>query len=107
LKSQFNFEQALIEKVACRDEVARAILQQLFEAGSAGLLPKDLAMRLAEFKVTRHQVRRRIVGMNKRLRKELGFAVAGQRGWHWALTSFSLDAWGETQNSEKVLFENP
>src|SRR3989337_2882898 len=40
LKGSFNFEQSLIERVACEDEVDREILRLLFEAGSVGLLPK-------------------------------------------------------------------
>ena len=59
LKGSFNFDQSLIERVACEDEVDREILQALFEAGSPGLLPRDLAVRLEPFKITRHQVSRR------------------------------------------------
>jgi hypothetical protein len=33
--------------------------------------------------------------MNKRLEKEFGEHVAEKHGWHWALTSFATDAWGE------------
>jgi hypothetical protein len=47
LKGSFNFEKSLIEHVACEDEVDREILQVLFEAGSPGLLPKDVATRLS------------------------------------------------------------
>jgi hypothetical protein len=36
--------------------------------------------------------------MNKRLEKELGEHTAEKRGWHWALTSFTFEAWN---NSEK------
>ena len=97
LKGSFNFDQSLIERVACEDEVDREILQALFEAGSPGLLPRDLAVRLEPFKITRHQVSRRILRMNKRLKKEFGERVAEKRGWHWALTSFALEVWGETE----------
>jgi hypothetical protein len=45
------------------------IMHLLFEAGSPGLLPKDLATKLERFKVTRHHVTRRIERMNKRLEK--------------------------------------
>ena len=51
LKGSFNFEQSLIERVGCSDEVDREMLQALFEAGSSGLLPKDLAVKLERFKV--------------------------------------------------------
>jgi hypothetical protein len=94
LKGSFNFEQSLIERVACENEVDREILQALYEVGSTGMLPKDLAVKLEKFKVTRHQVSRRIIRMNKRLEKEFGECVVEKRGWHWALTSFALEIWG-------------
>lgn len=99
LKTSFNFERLLIERIACKDEVDREILQLLFEAGRFGLLPKDLVGRLERFKVTRYQVSRRIQRMNKRVEKEFGEHVEEQRGWHWALTSFVMDCWGETEKS--------
>jgi hypothetical protein len=95
LKGSFNFEQSLIERVACEDEIDKEILQALFEAGSLGLLPKELATKLERFKATRHQISRRIQRMNKRLKKEFGENAAEKRGWHWALTTFTLEAWGE------------
>lgn len=97
LKSSFNFEQSLIERIVCADEVDRELLQLLFEAGSHGLLPKDLAAKLERFKVTRHQISRRIQRMDKRLKEEFGEHIAEKRGWHWALTSFALEAWSETE----------
>jgi hypothetical protein len=72
-------------------------LRLLFEAGSPSLLPKDLAAKLERFKVQRFQVSRRILRMNKRLMKEFGERVAEKSGWHWALTSFAVEAWGETK----------
>ena len=93
LKGSFDFERSLIERVACSDGVDREILRCLFEAGSSGLLPRDLAVKLAEFRVTRHQISRRILRMNKRLEKEFGESAAEKRGWRWALTSFAFDSW--------------
>ena len=97
LKDSFNFEKSLIERVACGDEVDREIIRYLFEAGSHGLLPKDLTIKLERFKIRRHQVSRRILRMNKRLEKEFGEPIAEQRGWHWALTSFVIESWGNTR----------
>lgn len=96
LKDSFNFEQSLIERIACEDEIDREILKLLFEVGSPGLLPKELSLKLENFKVTRHQISRRIIRMNKSLEKEFGQQIAEQRGWHWALTSFAMESWGET-----------
>jgi len=52
LKSSFNFDKSLIERIGCKDEIDKEILQHLYEAGSSGLLPKDLANRLGQFKLT-------------------------------------------------------
>src|SRR3990170_1756860 len=93
LKEFFNFKQPMIERVACLDEVDKEILQVLFEAGSPGVLPKDLATKLTRFEVTRHQISRRLLRMNKRLEKEFGEHIAEQHGWHWALTNFAFDIW--------------
>jgi hypothetical protein len=95
LKGSFTFEHSLIERIACVDEIDREILQLVFEAGSPGLLPKDLQARLGRFKVTRHQISRIILRMNKRLEKEFGEHIAEKRGWHWALTSFTFDIWAK------------
>jgi hypothetical protein len=97
LKGSFNFEKSLIEHVICEDEVDQEILRLLFETGSSGLLPKDLAAKLDRFKVQRFQVSRRILRMNKKLENEFGEHVAEQRGWHWALTSFAGEAWGKSK----------
>jgi len=102
LKGSFNFEQSLIERIACCDEVDREILQLLFEAGNPGLLPKDLQTRLERYKVSRHQISRRILKMNKRLEKEFGEHAAEKRGWHWALTSFIIEVWGEPEKHDLV-----
>ena len=99
LKGSFNFDQSLIEHIACGDEVDRDILQILFEAGSFGLLPKELAVKLEKFKINRHQVSRRIRRMNKRLEKEFGEKAVEKRGWHWALTSFALEAWNDASET--------
>jgi hypothetical protein len=97
LKESFNFEQSLLERVVCYDEVDREILQLLFEVGSPGLLPKELSAKLERFKVTRHQTSRRILRMNKQLEKEFGEHLVEKRGWHWAMTSFGLEVWGKTE----------
>jgi hypothetical protein len=97
LKDMLHFEKSLIEEAACQDELDKAILQLLFEAGTSGLLPKDIAGKLAEFKVARHQVSRRIVRMNKRLANELDSTVVERRGWCWAMTSFGVDAYSASE----------
>ncbi|MCW4017803.1 MAG: hypothetical protein NWF00_03865 [Candidatus Bathyarchaeota archaeon] len=100
LKDYLHFEKSLIEEAACQDEIDKAILQLLFEAGAPGLLPKDIVAKLAGFKVARHQVTRRVIRMNKRLAKELDSVVVERRGWCWAMASFGVDAY---KASEKDL----
>jgi hypothetical protein len=102
LKGSFNFEQSLIQRVACKDDVDREILQLLFETGSPGLLPKELAAKLGTFKVTRHQTSRRILRMNKQLEKEFGERISEKRGWHWALTNFASEAFGVSEKEVSV-----
>jgi len=35
--------------------------------------------------------------MNRLLRKKIDESVAEQRGWHWAITSFGLEAYGASE----------
>ncbi len=95
LKGMFHFEKPMIQKIACVDEVDCEILELVYESGGQGILPKDLASRLSQFRLKRHQATRRILRMNRRVEKELGESVVERRGWHWALTSFGVEAWGE------------
>jgi len=97
LKGAFNFEQSLIERFACTDEVDQEILRFLFEARSLGLLPKELASKLDRFKVTCHQISGRILRINKHVEKDFGEHIVEQRGWHWTLTSFAVEVWGASE----------
>ena len=102
MKGSFNFEKPLIERIACQDEVDKEILQALYEAGSFGMLPKDLQAKLERFNVNRHQISRRILKMNKRLQVEFGEHAAEKRGWHWALTYFAVEAWNQYGNASEL-----
>jgi len=102
LKGMFHFEKPMIQKIACVDEVDVLILEYLYEGGNAGLLRKDLAAKLVEYEVRRHQVSRRIIRMNKRLEKEIGEKLVEKRGWHWALTSFAFQSWGDSEIDRQV-----
>ena len=46
LKDSHNFEQSLIEKIACEDEIDRDFAT-LYEAGSPGMLPNVFVSKLA------------------------------------------------------------
>lgn len=103
LKGSFCFDRSLIERVACIDEIDTEIVELLFEAGKPGLLPKELQVKLERFKVTRHQISRRILRMNRRLEKEFGEDLAEKRGWHWALTSFGFENWRGNESTPSAL----
>jgi hypothetical protein len=53
LSDFLKFEESYLQQVICRDEVDLAIVDVLLGAGSEGMLPKDIAARLAEHKVSR------------------------------------------------------
>lgn len=99
LKGIFYFEKSLIERIACIDEIDIEIQQVLFESGSYGLLTKDLASKIGRYKITRHQISRRL-RINKRVIAEFEERIGEKRGWHWALTGFAINTWGETKETE-------
>jgi hypothetical protein len=61
------------------------------------MLHNDLTAQLSAYKVRRHQVSRRIMRMNRKLEKEIGERLVEKRGWHWALTGFAMEVWGEEE----------
>jgi len=101
-----KFEQPYLQQVICRDEIDLAIIDILLGAGSEGMLPKDIAARLASYKVSRWHVSRRLVRMNNRLKEEIGRNVAEKRGWKWAVTSFMNENWRSTQEEVVCLRKN-
>jgi hypothetical protein len=97
LEGMFHFEKPFVQKIACKDQVNLEILELLFQNHPEGLFPKEVAARLASFKLNRFHILRRLKAMNRRLEKELGQRVAEKRGHHWALTCFAVEAWGEAE----------
>jgi hypothetical protein len=103
LKGLFNFQKPMIQRIACGDEVDVEILEILHEAGSRGVLPKDVSFKLGGYNVRRHQVTRRIQRMNRRMMKEIGERLVEKRGWHWALTGFGFEVWGQEEGLAKKI----
>ena len=93
----FHFNVPLLQKFACEDQVDLEILQQVYEAGREGILPKDVAAALLEYKLRHYHVTRRIQRMNKRLSCETGELLCEKRGKKWALTRFAFDVWNQTE----------
>jgi hypothetical protein len=40
--------------------------------------------------------------MNKRLEKEIGEKLVEKHGWHWALTCFAFESWGDSEIDRQV-----
>lgn len=102
LEGMFNFEKPFIQKICCVDEVDVEILDLLFQNQPEGLFPRDVAARLAQFKLNRFKVLRRLKAMNRRLEKEIGQRVAEKRGHRWALTGFAVEVWGESEKEAQI-----
>ncbi len=88
-----------IERYAVEDDVDRAIIQRIREAGSPGILPKVAAAdinRLGGLGLRYYEVSRRILRMNKKLHFETGKLLFEKRGHRWALTSFAVESWGKS-----------
>jgi hypothetical protein len=97
-----HFDKPYIEKVCCREDVDKAILNELHCAGAADILLKDLAKALEEYELDRWQVLRRIQRMNQRLDQEIAQEVAEKQGHKWALTNFAREAWGQTKEESSL-----
>ena len=100
----FHFDVPIVQKLACVDAVDVEILELVHCAGVKGVFPKDVAKDLLQYGLKHYHVSRRILRMNKRLERETGEKLFEKRGWHWALTSFAFEVWGETEK-EAVLKE--
>ena len=90
----FHFGVSLIDKYACIDEVDCEIIDCVRAAGSAGVFPKDVAASLLKYKLEYYDVSRRIVRMNRSLKKETGELLFEKRGHRWALTRFAFEVYG-------------
>jgi len=97
LEHEFLFEQEYVEDVACTDEVDRAILEELHYAGPYGMLPRDLANWLKEYKLKPWNVTQRIRRVNNKLDSLIGQKAAEKRGKGWVLTTFLREACGSTK----------
>ena len=91
------FDKDFIVSMVCEDEVDRAILDVLREAGSAGILPKDILPQVEHYGLRYWHVTRRIKRINRRLERKIGKRATEKRGLKWALTSFMNEAWSTSK----------
>ena len=97
LEHTFLFDDDYIKTIACKDQIDQAILDMLYIAGPPGKLPRDVALDLAEYKMNPWNVTQRIRCMNKRLDRHIAKHLAEKRGLKWALTNWTYNNWGVTQ----------
>lgn len=97
----FNFDLPAVQKLACKSQLDLEILELVHQAGRPGVLPKDIAKALPEYKnqkgnpIKQYYVTRQIDRMNKRLGHETGEVLFEKRGWCWALSQFGFESYGD------------
>ena len=99
---EFLFDQHYVKSITCKDEVDQAILDELYMAGAAGKLSRDIARELAEYKLSPWNVTQRIRRMNKRLDRHIAKHVAEKRGLKWSLTNWADFNWGATKEEISI-----
>jgi len=97
LEHTFLFDDDYIRSITCKDEIDQAILDVLYMVGPPGKLPRDIALELSDYKINPWNVTQRIRRMNKRLDRHIAKMVAEKRGLKWALTNWTYNNWGVTQ----------
>jgi hypothetical protein len=102
LSGYFQFNRPLIEKVATESEMDLAVVSIIFEAGSAGILAKDIAANLPEYNLEKHKILRIVNRVNKNIEKAFGKIIIEKRGKKWTFTSFGVEIWGKTEEDEEV-----
>ena len=82
LRELFILGEDYLSMVACRDEIDKAIIVALREAGATGRQSGELA---AQLDINHRDVSRRIYGMNKRMEQEIGENIIEKHGYKWKL----------------------
>jgi hypothetical protein len=97
----FHFDFPVIQKLVCANQLDLDILEKVHQAGRSGILPRDVAKTLPEYKdqkgnpIKQYYVTRQIDRMNKRLKYETGEVLFEKRGWRWALSQFGFESYGD------------
>ena len=93
LSHLMDFDSEYLVSMVCRDSRDVAILEVLRAAGSAGLSPKEIHVKVCRYGLKYHHISRRIKRMNKRMQNEIGELVADKVGRNWALSRFMDRNW--------------
>lgn len=97
----FHFDVPAIQKLICTSNLDLEILDIVHQAGRSGIMPKDIAKALPEYKdlkgnpIKQYYVTRLIDRMNKHLEHETGEVLFEKHGWRWALSQFGFETYGD------------
>ena len=93
-----DFDSEYLVGMVCCDSRDRVILDVLRAAGSGGLSPKTIHVKVRRYGLKYHHITRRIKRMNKRMQNEIGERVADKVGRNWALSRFMFRNWSAKRN---------
>lgn len=97
LKDYFHFERSLVEKVATESEMDLEIVGAIYEAGSGGILAKEIVARFPSYTLEKHKILRIVRRVNRNIEHAFGRPIIEKRGKKWAFTSFGVEIWGKTE----------
>ena len=97
LQDYFRFKRPLIEMVATESDLELAIVSLIFEAGSGGILAKDIQARLPQLHLEKHRILRVVRRVNRRAEDAFKRRIIEKRGKKWAFTEFGVEIWGQTE----------
>jgi hypothetical protein len=101
LDGYFKFERPLVEKVAAESEMDLAVVGAIFEAGSGGILAKDIIEKLKRYPLERHKILRIVNRVNRNVEAAFGRTIVEKRGKKWAFTEFGVEIWGRTKEDKE------
>ena len=105
LSGYFRFDRPLIEKVCCESDVDLAVVSVVYEAGSGGLLAKEIAPRFPQYKLEKHKILRIVNRVNKNSVDAFGRPLIEKRGKKWVFTDFGVEIWGKSKKDIEIEVE--
>lgn len=102
LEGYFHFERPLIEKVASESEMDLAVIALVYEAGSGGILARDIGTKLPHYHLEQHKILRIVNRVNRNVENAFGRRIIEKRGKKWAFTDFGMEIWGKTDDENSV-----
>jgi hypothetical protein len=97
LSGYFRFDRPLVEKVCCESEMDFAVVSVVYEAGSNGLLAKEISPRFPQYKLEKHKILRIVNRVNRNCVDAFGRPLIEKRGKKWSFTDFGVEIWGKTK----------